>query len=150
MLLANCEAMRGRFDAAEEAYRRTLALEPELIDALHDLVSMGGRFDDDAATRAIRDVLEDPARPVRDRVAAGFALGKVYDRSGAYDEAFDAPLRSANRLLRDDRAAHGHVFDRNRFRALVDRQIAAINPQTFATTAGWGDLVRGTGIHRRE
>ncbi|WP_158925921.1 sulfotransferase [Acidisphaera sp. S103] len=138
MLLANCEAMRGRFDAAAEAYRRTLALEPGLIDAFHDLVSMEGRFDDIAATHVAQNVLEDPARPVRDRVAAGFALGKIHDRSGAYDQAF-AAFALGNRLLRDDRAARGYVFDRNQFRALVDRQIAAINRQTFAVTAGWGN-----------
>jgi tetratricopeptide (TPR) repeat protein len=138
LLLANCEAMQGHFDAAAEAYRRTLALEPGLVDALHDLVSMGGRFDDDATKRAVRDVLDDQSRPVRDRVAAGFALGQVCDRSGAYDEAF-AAFALANRLLRDDRAAHGFGFDRNQFRASVDRLIAVIDAQTFIDTAGWGD-----------
>jgi tetratricopeptide (TPR) repeat protein len=138
LMLANCEAMRGRFDAAEEAYRRTLALEPRSIDALHDLVAMGDRLEGDAAKDAVRDLLYDQSRPVRDRVAAGFALGKVYDRTGAYDDAFDA-FALANRLLRDDRAARGRVFDRNQFRARIDRLIAEIDARSFAATTGWGD-----------
>ena len=137
LLLANCEAMRGRFDAAEEAYRRTLELEPGSIEALHDFVAMGNRLDDDAARGAVRELLHDRSRPVRERVAAGFALGKVYDGTGAYDEAFEA-FALANRLLRDERAACGHVFDRNRFRARIDRLTAEIDGQTFTATAGWG------------
>jgi tetratricopeptide (TPR) repeat protein len=137
-LLANCEAMRGHFDAAADAYRRVLAIEPGLADALHDFSAMGGQVGDDAAKRGMRDVLDDESRMVRDRVAAGFALARVCDKSAAYDEAFDA-VALANRLLRDDRAAHGFTFNRGGFRDLVDRLIAATGPETFAATSGWGD-----------
>ncbi len=139
LLLANCESMRGRFDAAADAYRRALELEPGLIDAIHNAVSIGQFFGDNATKRAIQDTLEDQSRAMGDRVAAGFALGQLCDRSGAYDEAFET-YAIANRLLRDDRAAHGYVFDRNRFPgALVDRLIAAIDAHTFSATVGWGD-----------
>jgi hypothetical protein len=83
-------------------------------------------------------VLADEARTVRDRVAAGFTLGRVCDRHDAYDEAF-AAFALANQLLREDRNAHGTVFDRDKFCDLVTQQIAAVTPPAFVATAGWGD-----------
>ena len=57
--------------------------------------------------------------------------GLVCDRHGAYDEAFDAYALS-NRLLQADRNARGLVFDRKKFRDLVERQISTFDPKTFA------------------
>ena len=138
LLLAYCEGRLGHFDAAAEAYRCSLLLEPRVGNALNGLAAVGERIDDDAAKEAARDVLDDQSRPVRDRVAAGFALGQVHDRYGDYDQAFEA-YAVANQLLRVDHAAHGLGFDRTYYRGLVDRLIAAIGPRTFTETAGWGD-----------
>lgn len=135
VLMAYCEGRMGHFDAAADAYRRALVLEPGLGNALNGLAAVGERFDDDAARDAARDVVNDPSRPVRDRIAAGFALGRVHDRYGAYDEAFEA-YTAANALMRADR---GLAFDRTHYRLLVDRLIAAVAPQAFAATAGLGD-----------
>jgi tetratricopeptide (TPR) repeat protein len=137
-LLANCEAALGHFDAAAEAYRSALALDPGSAGTLRDLVTLGDALDDDAAKDSARAILSDQSRPVRDRASAGFALGQVCDRSGDYDEAF-AAYAVANRMLHDDRNAHGYVFDRSKFRTLVDRQIATFDARTFAATADWGD-----------
>ncbi len=137
-LLAECEAKLGHLDAAVRFYRRALALAPGSVEVLRDLVAAGGGLDDAAAKDAVRNVLDDRSRPVGDRVAAGFALGRSCDRDGAYDEAF-AAYAVANRLLRADRAEHGVVFDRSVNHDLVDRMIATIGPQAFADTAGWGD-----------
>ncbi len=138
LLLASCEAALGHFDAAVRGYRRNLALAPGSVEVLHALAAAGEGLDDDAAKGAVRSVLDDQSRPVRDRVAAGFTLGRSCDRDGAYDEAF-AAYAFANRLLRADLAARGFVFDRNGVHDLVDRLIAATGPQAFADTAGWGD-----------
>jgi tetratricopeptide (TPR) repeat protein len=138
LLLGYCDAMHGHFDAAAEAYRRALALDPGSAGALHDLVAVGGQLDDDATKDAARQILRDQSRPVRDRVAAGFALARVNDRDGAYDEAF-AAYALANRLLRAEHSEHGRAFDRNRFRELVDWLIATFTAETFVQTAGWGD-----------
>jgi tetratricopeptide (TPR) repeat protein len=136
-LLANCEANLGQFDAAANHYRRSLALAPQAADVLHDLIAVGERFDDTAKAEAQKR-LADSTQPARDRIAAGFALGKVNDRDGAYDEAFEAYVL-ANRLQRGEHEARGFAFDRANFRHLVDRLIANVGPRTFADTAGWGD-----------
>jgi len=141
LLLANCEAALGHFDAAADACRQALALDPEQAGALNDLVALGERADDAAAKVTARDLVNDQSRPVRARVAAGYALGGVCDRHGEYEEAF-AAFALANQLLRADRNALGHVFDRDHFRQIVDRQIAAFDQATFETTATWGDPSR--------
>src|SRR5580704_7846162 len=127
--------MLGRYAASAEAYRRVLTIETGSVDALHGLVVIGERPDEvDAAASVAADV----SQPVRDRVAAGFTLGRVRDRRGEYDQAFDA-YALANGLLRGERAARGFAFDRGAFRHLVDQQIATIGAHTFAGTEGWGD-----------
>ncbi len=103
LLLANCEAALGHFDASAEACRQALALDPGQVGALHDLVNLGDRHDDDAAKRAAQTVLNDESRPAEDRGLAGFALGQVCDRHGDYDQAFEAYVL-ANRVLRAERA----------------------------------------------
>jgi tetratricopeptide (TPR) repeat protein len=138
LLLANCEAIRGNFETAADAYRRAIALDPGMTGAMHDLAALGMRADDEATGEAARQVLADGHRPVRDRVAAGFTLGRLLDRYGDFDQAFDAHA-TANRLLREARNAHGFAFDRAGFRDLVSRQIVTIDSRTFAATAGWGD-----------
>jgi tetratricopeptide (TPR) repeat protein len=138
LMLGNCEAMRGHFDAADAAYRRVLTREPDSAAALHALATLGERVVSDSSKDTARDILNDESRTVRDRVVAGFMVGRVSDRVGLYDEAFEA-YALANRLLRTERAANGFSFDRNGFRQFVDWSIATIVPQTLAHTAGWGD-----------
>jgi tetratricopeptide (TPR) repeat protein len=139
LLLGNCEDTLGHFGAAAEAYRSARALDPQATGALHDLVALGGSSrDDDAARASAQVVLDDQSLPVRDRVAAGFTVGRICDRHGAYEDAFTA-YALANRLLHDDRNARGAGFDRTKFRKLVDRQIATIDARTIAMTTAWGD-----------
>ncbi len=138
LALADCAALTGHFDAAAEAYRHALVLEPELGEALFGLMALGKDRDDDTTADAAKKVLDDRSKPVLDRVAAGFALGRLCDQHKAYDEAF-AAYALANELRRGDRAGRGSVFDRNEFHGVVAELIASFDPQTFAATAGWGD-----------
>jgi tetratricopeptide (TPR) repeat protein len=138
MLLGDCETAMGHFDKAAECYRRAVALDPGAANSLHAPVVPGAHFQDHDAWHASWEVLNDPTRRVNDRIAAGFALAHLSDREGAYDRAFEA-CALANRLLRDDRAARGFVFDHAEFHDVVDGQVAAIGPPEFLATAGWGD-----------
>lgn len=138
-LLGSCEARLGHFDQSIGAYRRCLALEPQSADALHDLVIIEGQLVDQDATKiAAEALLNEQSQPTPDRAAGGFALAHVYDRQGAYDEAFVA-CASANQLLRDDFAARGIIFDRQSEAQRVDWLIETIGRQAFAATSGWGD-----------
>jgi tetratricopeptide (TPR) repeat protein len=134
LLLANGEATLGHFEASSAACRKALAIDPTLAGAIKDLVALGGGED---ARQAAEAIWNDAAAVPRDRADAGFALGRILDREGAFDQAFET-YRQANKLLRDDRHGRGFVFDRGNFSHLIDRQIEAHSPDTFAATAGWG------------
>ncbi len=138
LALADCEALTGHFDAAAEAYRHALALEPESGETLFGLVALGKDRDNNTTADAAKKALDDRSKPVLDRVAAGFALGRLCDQHKAYDEAF-AAYALANELRRGERAALGSVFDRVEFHGVLEGLIASFDPQTFAATAGWGD-----------
>jgi hypothetical protein len=63
-----------------------------------------------------------------ERIRAGFALGKMLDDAGAYDEAF-ARFEAANASYREFHAASGLRFDVGVLRQAVDNLIAAPPPE---------------------
>lgn len=136
--LGNWESMLGNFVEAEEAYRHTLALDPGSAAALKGLSALGKRLDTYLSDDIAKAILVDQSRPLPDRIAAGFALGRMLDREHSYDEAFEAFVL-ANRLAHSDRAARKFAFDRSKVREMVNWLIATFVPQTFVETAGWGD-----------
>jgi tetratricopeptide (TPR) repeat protein len=138
LLLGNCFATSGRFDDAAEAYRRTLELDPDSVEALSGLVGVGKRLDKHQASGTLGIVLRDESRSLSDRISAGFAEGRELDQRGDYDAAFEA-YSLANQLLHDRRNSEGHVFSRADQKGLVDWLMSTMSPEMFGVTTGWGD-----------
>ena len=111
----------GRFEAAAECYRQAIAIAPDLAEAHRDLALMGY---EPAAPARLEDLLADAAAPAEQRVAAGFALGKLHDDHDRYDEAFGC-YAQANALFREAEASAGRSFQPGELRAEVDRLIVA-------------------------
>jgi len=128
----------GRFDEALACFRRALELDPDLPEAHRGLATTGARGDDEAQLQRLRAVLASPARPVLDRVAAGFALGALLDNAERYDDAFPAFAR-ANALYRQHRADAGERYDAEALRREVDGLIGSADPAFFARVGDWGD-----------
>ncbi len=138
--LANLHEDQARRDSALALYERLLALDPACHEALARYASLrGASGPSDAVVMRLRSALHDPATPLADRASLGFALGKLLDGCGAYDEAF-AAYRAANadsgasmatqRQLRYDRAAHVRCIDDliKVFSACSARAVAATEP----------------------
>jgi tetratricopeptide (TPR) repeat protein len=66
-----------------------------------------------------------------------FALARVLDRDGAYDEAF-AHYRAGNQLRQAEARRHGDAFDPERQRRLIDRVIATFSTDYFERVNGMG------------
>lgn len=119
ILLGDALVHRGCFDEAATQYRAALALHPACGDAWRGLANIKTRplSDDDRQqlSRQFRrsDIVE------TDRIAIGYALGKVCEDQARYPEAF-AVLSEANARLR--RVA---PWDAAAFHAYVDAVIAA-------------------------
>jgi tetratricopeptide (TPR) repeat protein len=128
----------GDFDGAEQSLRQALALDPDSVRARHGLTAIRQQeaAPDDTALLSAR--LHDETAPIRERFAAGFALGALLDQTGAYAEAF-AAYSAANRLFRDHSLTEGRGFDIAVVRQFVDAKISAFQPQTFARLRDWGD-----------
>jgi tetratricopeptide (TPR) repeat protein len=118
ILLGDALVHAGRFDQADARYRAALALHPACGDAWRGLANIRTRplsvADRDALTTALQE--RDVSAP--DRIAMGFALGKVCEDHGLHAQAFTA-LQVANQQLRQLAP-----WDATVFRAHVDALLA--------------------------
>jgi tetratricopeptide (TPR) repeat protein len=118
VLLGDALVHLGRFDEADRRYRAALALHPACGDAWRGLANMKTRPLAEEDRVRLASLLErtDLAEP--DRIAMGFALGKVSEDQGRYEQAF-AVLGEAN--ARQRRLAPWHA---GRFHAFVESVLA--------------------------
>ena len=128
----------GRIDAAVEAFRRTLDVDPNHAEAYRDLAVCGGIAAEGASFAAAAALATDADRPLEQRAAALFALGKTLDDAERYDEAF-AAYQAANRNYREHLSAGGIRFDSEALRRNVDVAIERHTRSHFAVTATWGN-----------
>jgi Flp pilus assembly protein TadD len=85
--LAALLASAGRDADAAAAYRAVLALRAACGDAWWGLATLGSAALGDKDIPALRSALRDPAASERDRIAMGFAVGRVLDAHVRYAEA---------------------------------------------------------------
>ncbi len=105
--------------AAEAMFRQAAGLKPDYANPLLNLAGIRTyESADDPDIAAVRRLLDDPRAPSRGRSFLLFALGKMYDDCGAFDEAF-ASYRAANALVAAEvryhaarRRAFCHDYDR--------------------------------------
>lgn len=115
----------GRFEAAKEAIGRALALKPDLSDAYYNSVLSRTLADAGEAER-LEKLLEDPELASAQRGTLGYALAKVYDDLGRYDDAF-RHLAQANDLRDREMGARAEAHIE-----YVDRVVAAFGADLFA------------------
>lgn len=123
--LGNLHEDRGNREAAEAAYRRALDAAPGdalALSRLAGVVDASSEAADDLVAK-IRGSLSSARSPI-DRADLGFALGRLLDLRGDYDEAF-AAYEAANRASRESFGARFTGYDRAAHEHFVDRLIAA-------------------------
>jgi tetratricopeptide (TPR) repeat protein len=80
---------KGDIGAAEKMFLQALRLKPNSSAPWFSLVNIRQyQSGDNADAQAIQILLREPALPLADRECLQFSLGKIYDDSGLYDEAF--------------------------------------------------------------
>jgi tetratricopeptide (TPR) repeat protein len=90
---------KGDMPEAERMFLRAAQLKPDFPDPLFNLVNIR-RYEtaDRAEVNAARALLDRPGLAPDGKAQLYFALGKVYDDCGRYDEAFEH-FRQANQIL---------------------------------------------------
>lgn len=137
--LANLHEDRGRRDAALRTYERLLALgadAPHHHEALARYASLrGAGSTDEEIVQRLRAALDDRRADHAARASLAFALAKLLDGCGAWDEAYAAAVR-ANAHSRATLA--GPPYDRAAHERHVEALIAAF-PGRAAATPGAGE-----------
>jgi tetratricopeptide (TPR) repeat protein len=137
-LLGSDTAALGRFDEAAGYHERALRIDPSCTEARRELAAIGRLTQGTDEREKLSAVLRDTGHLVRDRIAAGFALGTEYDRLGEYDTAFEA-FAFANRLARGMLEHEGKGFDRQGFREAMDWLIQHYTGGSIAAMMQWGN-----------
>jgi tetratricopeptide (TPR) repeat protein len=127
----------GRFDEAVTSFLRAIELDPLAGEAHRDLAICRKAVGGEPQLAEMAKLLADPDTPARQRVSAGFGLGKALDDLGRYDEAF-ARYSEANSLCRIEAHKRGKRFTIEALRAEVDAQIKAFTPELLQRTRGFG------------
>jgi tetratricopeptide (TPR) repeat protein len=88
----------GDMQEAERMFLKALALKPDFPDPVFNLAKIRKYQDaDNAEVNRIHALLEKPGISPDDQEQLCFALGKIYDDCGFYDEAFEC-YRMANQI----------------------------------------------------
>jgi tetratricopeptide (TPR) repeat protein len=119
ILLGDALVHAGRFGEADAHYRAALALHPACGDAWRGLANMKTRPLSDTDRGQLAAALHQDGTDLTDRIAMGFALGKVCEDQGRYEQAF-AALSQANAELRQL-----HPWNAGAFHAHADALFAA-------------------------
>jgi tetratricopeptide (TPR) repeat protein len=129
----------GRFDEADKCIERLREIDPTDIRAVLHVPSTGKQPQDGGEIERLVAVLDRPDSRDDDRIAAGFALGRLLDEAGRFDEAFPR-YAAANALMRRNWPANGNRFDAEAFPRSVDALIATNTPQHLAEAAATGNI----------
>jgi tetratricopeptide (TPR) repeat protein len=131
--LANLKEDLGDRAAAIALYDSILSLQPAHYEALARRTMLHVPADrNDALIMKVRAALAAHDASFADKASLGFALGKLLDACGAYDEAFVA-YESANRSSRASAGPNFAGYDPARHARLIDELIASSAVATTST-----------------
>jgi tetratricopeptide (TPR) repeat protein len=138
VMLGHNLAALGRFADAAEAHRKAITLDPESAEARRGLVTAGLLLDDHVELGRLRVIADDTAQPRGERIAAGFALGRLFDKADECDLAFER-YAAANRLLRQAQREDKGGFDATALERQVDGIIATWTAEAIRAAQDHGD-----------
>jgi len=129
----------GRPAESAVALRRSLALNPGMGDTYFQLAITEKLKPDDPVVQAAKRLYDDPKTPESERIYLAFALGRVCDRAGLFDQAF-AYWRTGNDLKRK-----ASPFDIKGEQRIAERIRAQYTPE-FLARAPRSDITDNTPI----
>lgn len=132
-LLGELEADRGRFTEADISFRRAGALKPDFPAAWCGMANHRKMTAADYAWQEGAQALLARPLPLGHEIDLRFALGKYFDDTRQYDEAFGQYSR-ANELSK----RYGGAYDAAKFAQRIDDIIATFDAAFMRDSAGQG------------
>jgi tetratricopeptide (TPR) repeat protein len=118
-LLGELKADRGEFAAAVELFQRAMAINPEYPSVFFSIASHRKMTTGDLAWLQGAQALLKKSQPLGSEISLHYALGKYFDDTGQFAEAF-AHFRQANELTK----RYGFHYDAAKLTARVDEIMA--------------------------
>jgi Sulfotransferase family/Tetratricopeptide repeat len=129
--LANLYEDLGKRPEASSLYARILSIEPHAYEALARFANLQPASDVDALLiERLKGALAGAAA-MKDQASLGFALGRLLDAKGSYQEAF-AAYTAANKASRGSAGPHVVPYDPALQSAFIDKLIAVGTPPVQA------------------
>jgi tetratricopeptide (TPR) repeat protein len=131
--LANVLSATANYDEAVVHYKRAIALIPAYAEAYRNLTLITAPAPEDNKTKAMQNLLGNPAVSDSDAMHLHFALGRIYENAKAYDTAFEH-YHKGNQLKRKS-----FNFDVSTRTTYIDSLINTYTPDYFQRVAGYGN-----------
>ena len=129
----------GRYNEAEACAQQLRKMDPNDLRAVRHLPSMRQPEAGETEIDRLRSMLDHSDASTEDGIAAGFALGRLLDSAGRYDEAF-SHYAAANASMRQVWPRNGDGFDARTFPRQVDRLIEFSRSKRLANDAMSGNI----------
>ena len=129
----------GRFEEADRCAARLREIDPEDLRAVRHVPSTGQSPNEEGEIERLLTVVERAEGSIEDRVTAGFALGRLLDKAGRFDEAF-AHYTEVNTLVRRNWPFNGDRFDAESFMRSIDALIDTNTEKSLADAVGSGNV----------
>jgi tetratricopeptide (TPR) repeat protein len=129
----------GRFEEAEACVKRLREIDPTDLLSIRHVPWSGNQAQEPEEIERLISVVDRPEANAEARISAGFALARLFDEAGRFDEAF-ARYAAANALLRQNWPPTGERFDAERFVRSVDSLIDVNTGQHVAEAAVSGSM----------
>ncbi|HYB66588.1 MAG TPA: tetratricopeptide repeat protein, partial [Steroidobacteraceae bacterium] len=126
-LLAELRADRGQFAEAQALFQQAIALDPDFPTAYCGIAQHRRMTREDTGWREGVEALLARPLPLGHQVSLRYALGKYFDDTGQYDQAFDN-YSQANELSK----RFGTSYDRGKLAQRIDTIIATFDRRFLA------------------
>lgn len=130
--LGNAFARSGRRKRASELMQRVIALNPRDTAAHYQLTTLITAEPDDPRVNQLKSLYSDADFSAREHSRLAFALARILDQQGNFDEAFEW-FRTANSLRRQE-----GDFDAGADEAWIERAMTTFNAHFLARHASSG------------
>jgi tetratricopeptide (TPR) repeat protein len=129
----------GRFDEADACLDRLREIDPTDLREIWHIPSTGQQTQSEGQIERLAAVIDRQESTIENRIMAGFALGRLLDTAGRFDEAF-LRYTEANAFVRKNWPRHGDSFDARVFTRQVDGMIAANTVESLTEAAVRGNM----------
>jgi tetratricopeptide (TPR) repeat protein len=128
---------KGDMAEAEKMFLQAARLKPDFPDPLFNLANIRNyQNTENAEVKNIRALLASPGLPSNQKEHLYFTLGKIFDDSGRYDEAFEC-FQQANQIRNT-----GVAYDAGAVEHLTDRLIEVFSQDFLARPSAFASASR--------